>query len=133
MITNPCCIILHAHLRDTLETVNIHSTLWYKCTPWRENTPIYIRLCIFKERLILCTNHSQDRVINTASTRTNSVLSDKLGSVHKRAKCSDCNSILLYAYYLYYPIVLTCQVCIHYKAHLNIRSNFGNVRLFYEN
>ena len=35
--------------------------------------------------------------------------------------------------FTYYPIVLTCQVCIFYKAHLYIRSNFGSIRPVYEN
>ena len=33
----------------------------------------------------------------------------------------------------YYPIVLTCRVCILINAHLNIRSNVGTVRPVYEN
>ena len=33
----------------------------------------------------------------------------------------------------YCPIVVTCQIFILNKAHLNIRSNFGTVRPVYEN
>ena len=34
---------------------------------------------------------------------------------------------------LYYPTLLTCQVCILNNAHLNIRSNSSTVRSVYEN
>ena len=30
-----------------------------------------------------------------------------------------------------YPILLTCQTCIPYKAHLNIRSNFGSIPVYF--
>ena len=57
--------------------------------------------------------------------------------INVHATVYDYNGVLMLAsvvdVHMYYLILLTCQKFKHYKAHLDIRSNFGIIHLFYKN